>query len=166
MVIPPLPPGSQPLAGSTVVDLMGNNLTQWPSDVQEVTSYMWWPPEAAVRCPLTDIIGVLNRLEGLARVRYCRSCFSIGPECQCSAVPRQASGPTAALWTPPTLSYSAMVSSTETTASTSAAGVTPPSHLPPRAPAIELMDMLPPLTMENLLATAGVSQGCKPQTLP
>ena len=165
MAIPPLPPGSQPLAGSTAVDLMGNNLTQWALDVQEVTSYMRWPPEAAVRCPLTDIIGVLNRLEGLARVRYCRSCFGIGAGCQCSTVPCQASGPMAALWTPPTLSYSAMVSSTETTASTSAAGVTPPSHLPPRAPTIEAMDTLLPLTMENLLATAGVSRGRKPQTL-
>ena len=59
-----------------------------------------------------------------------------------------------------------MVSSTETTASTSMAGVTPLSHLPLRDPAIELMDMLPPLTMENLLATAGVGQGRKPQTPP
>ena len=131
MAIPPPPHGSQPLAGSTAVDLMGNNLTQWASDVQEVTCYMWWPPEAALRCPLVDMIGVLNRLEGLARVRYCRSCFGVGPGCQCSAVPRQVSGPTAALWAPPTLSYSAMVSFTETTASTSTAGVTPPSHLPP-----------------------------------
>ena len=163
MAIPPPPHGSQPLAGSTAVDLMGNNLTQWASDVQEVTSYMWWPPEAAVRCPLVDMIGVLNRLEGLARVRYCRSCFGVGPGCQCSAVPRQVSGPTAALWAPATLSYSAMVSSTETTASTSTAGVTPPSHLPPRDLAVELMDRLPPLTMENLLATAGVSRGRKPQ---
>ena len=72
----------------------------------------------------------------------------------------------AALWTPPTLSYSAMVSSTETTASTSTAGVTPPSHLPLKEPAIELMDMLPPPTTENLMATAGVSQGRKPQTPP
>ena len=96
MAIPPPPPGSQPLAGSTAVDLMGNNLTQWASDVQEVASYMWWSPEAAVRCPLMDIIGVLNRLEGLARVRYCRSCFGIGPGCQCSVVPYQASGPMAA----------------------------------------------------------------------
>ena len=143
MAIPPPPPGSQPLAGFTAVDLMSNNLTQWASDVQEVASYMRWPPKAAVRCPLTNIIGVLNQLEGLARVRYCRSCFGIGPGCQCSAVPRQASGLTAALWIPPTLSYSAMVSSTKTTASTSAAGVTPPSHLPPRVPAIELMDTLP-----------------------
>ena len=161
MVIPPRAPGSQPLAGSTAVDLMGNNLTQWASDVQEVASYMWWPPEAAMRCPLVDMIGVLNQLEGLARVRYCRSCFGVGPGCQCSAIPRQVSGLTAALWAPPTLSYSAMVSSTETTA-----GVTPPSHLPPRDPAVELMDTLPPLTTENLLATAGVSRGHKPQTPP
>ena len=68
IAIPPLPPGSQPLARSTAVDLMGNNLTQWASDVQKVTSYMRWPPEVAVRCPLTDIVGVLNRLEGLTRV--------------------------------------------------------------------------------------------------
>ena len=143
---------------------MGNNLTQWASDVQEVTSYMWWPPEAAVRCPLVDMIGVLNRLEGLARVRYCRSCFGVGPGCQCSAVPCQVSGPMAALWAPPTLSYSAMVSSTETMASTSTAGVTPPSHLPPRDPAVDLMDTLLPLTTENLLVTAGVGRGRKPQT--
>ena len=71
-----------------------------------------------------------------------------------------------ALWAPPTLSYSAMVSSIETTASTSTAGVTPPSHLLPRDPAIKLMDMLMPLTMENLLATAGVGRGRKPQTPP
>ena len=166
MAIPPPPPGSQPLAGSTAVDLMGNNLTQWALDVQEVASYMRWPPEVAVRCPLVDMIGVLNRLEGLARVRYCRSCFGVGPGCQCSTVPHQVSGPTAALWAPPTLSYSAMVSSTETMASTSTAGVTPPSHLPPRDPAVELMDTLPPLTTENLLATAGVSRGRKTQTPP
>ena len=81
-------------------------------------------------------------------------------------VPRQASGLMATLWAPPTLSYSAVVSSTKTTASTSAAGVTPSSHLPPTAPAIEAMDTLPPLTMENLLATAGVGRGRKPQTPP
>ena len=80
-------------------------------------------------------------------------------------VPCQAPGPTVPLWTPPTESYVTMASSTETTASTSATGVTPPSHLPLRAPAIEPMDMLPPPTMENLLATAGIGRGRKPQTL-
>ena len=59
-----------------------------------------------------------------------------------------------------------MASSTETTASTSATGVTPSSHLPPRVPAIEPMDTLLPLTIENLLATAGISWGCKLQTPP
>ena len=71
----------------------------------------------------------------------------------------------AALWALPTLSYSAMVSSTETTASTSTAGATPLSHLLPRDPIAEPMDTLPPLTTENLLATAGIGWGCKPQTL-
>ena len=70
----------------------------------------------------------------------------------------------AALWALPTLSYSAMVSSTETTASTSMARATPPSRLLPQDPTAEPMDTLPPLTMENLLATAGVGGGRKPQT--
>ena len=59
-----------------------------------------------------------------------------------------------------------MVSSTETTASTSMVGVTPPSHLLPKGPAIELMDTLLPPTTKNLLATAGVGRGRKPRTLP
>ena len=166
MAIPPPSPGSQPLAGSFMIDLLDINLLQWASQVQEVTSHMRWPTEAAVSCPQADIVSVLDRLEGLTRVRYCRHCFGVGQRCQCSAVPRQAPDPTAALWTPPTVSYMAMVSSTETTASTSATGVTPLSHLSPRVPAIEPMDTLLPPTMENLLATAGVGRGHKPQTPP
>ena len=166
MAIPPPPPGSQPLVGSFTIDLPDMNLFQWASQVQEVTSYMRWPPEAAVSCPQADIVGVLDRLERLIRVRYCRCCFGVSQRCQCSAVPRQAPGLTAPLWMPPTVSYTTMASSTETTASTSAPGVTPLSHLLPRVPAIEPMDTLPPPTMENLLATAGVSQGHKPQTPP
>ena len=166
MVIPPLPPGSQPLAGSFTIDLLGINLIQWASQVQEVASHMRWPPEAAVSCPESDIIGVLDRLEGLTRVRYCQHCFGVSQKCQCSAVPHQAPGLMVALWMPPTVSYTAMVSSTETTASTSAAGVIPLSHLLPGMPAIEPMDTLPAPTMENLLATAGASWGRKPQTLP
>ena len=166
MAIPPLPPGSQPLAGSFAFDLLGSNLTQWASQVQEVALHMRWPPEAAVSCPQSNIIGVLDRLEGLTRVRYCRHCFGVGQRCQYSVVPCQAPGPTAALWMPPTVSYAAMVSSTETTASTSAAGVTPLSHLLHGRPAIKPMDMLPAPTTENLLATDGVSQGCKPRTPP
>ena len=166
MAIPPPPLGIQPLAGSPGVDLLGNNLAQWASHVQEVASHMQWPPEVAVSCPLSDMIGVLNRLEGIARVRYCWSCFGVSWGCQCSAVPHQAPGPMASLWTPPTASYAAMVSSTETTASTSAAGMALPSHQPPGIPALEPMDTTPAQTMENLLATAGIGRGHRPRTQP
>ena len=71
LAVPPPPPGSQPLAGSTMVDLLGNSLTQWATHIQDVTSGMILPPEAAVNCPQADIVGVLNRLEGLTQVRYC-----------------------------------------------------------------------------------------------
>ena len=166
MAIPPLPTGSQPLAGSTTIDLLGNNLTQWASHMQDVASHMRLPPEAAVSCPQSDIIGVLDRLGGLTRVQYCRSCFGVSQRCQCSAVPRQVPGPMSALWAPPTVSYAAMVSSTETTASTSAAGVTPPSYLPPGIPQLEAMDTLPAPTTENLLATAGVGRDGRTQADP
>ena len=71
MAIPPPPLRPQPLAGSLMIDLPDMNLLQWASQVQEVTSYMRWPPEAAVSCPQADMVGVLDRLEGLTRVRYC-----------------------------------------------------------------------------------------------
>ena len=60
LVVPPPPPGSQPLSGSTTVDLLGNSLTQWTTHVQDVTSGMILPPEAAVGCPQADIVGVLD----------------------------------------------------------------------------------------------------------
>ena len=166
MAVPPPPPGSQLLSGSTTVDLLGNSLTQWAYHVQDVTSGMRLPPEAAASCPQSDIVGVLNQLEGMTRVRYCRHCFGVGQKCRCSAVPHQAPGLTSALWVPPTVSYMAMVASTETMASTSAAGVTHRSYPPPGMPQIEAMDMLPAPTTENLLATAGVSRGRGTRTPP
>ena len=62
LALPPPAPGSQPLAGLTTVDLLGNSLTQWATHVQDVASGMILPPEAAVNCPQADMVGVLNRL--------------------------------------------------------------------------------------------------------
>ena len=59
-----------------------------------------------------------------------------------------------------------MVSSTETTASTSVAGVTHPSYLPPGMPPLKAMDMLPVPTIENLLATAGVGRDSRTRAHP
>ena len=59
-----------------------------------------------------------------------------------------------------------MISSTETTASTSVAGATCPSHPPPGMPPLEAMDTLPAPTTENLLASAGVGRGSRTRTQP
>ena len=111
MVIPPPPPGSQPLPGAPLVDLTGQNLAQWADRVQEVTSHLRLPPLGATECPTLDIVSVLNRLEGMTQVRYCQHCFGVRQWCRCSVIPHQAPGLTMALWTPPIASYMAMVSS-------------------------------------------------------
>ena len=158
-VIPPPPPGFQPLPGAPLADLMGPNLAQWADHVQEVTSYMRLPPQAVVECPALDIVGVLDRPEGMTRVQYCQHCFGVKQQCRCSVVPHQAPGPTTALWMPPVASYAAMASSTETMASTSAVGVTRSRYQTSRLPPLEPMDTSPPLTAEDLLLTAGVGRG-------
>ena len=101
----------------------------------------------------------------MTRVRYCRFCFGVGQQCRCSAIPHQAPGPMAALWMPPAVSYAAMASPTETTASTSAVGVPLSSYQTSELPPLEAMDTMPPLTTENLLLTAGVGRDLRGQTL-
>ena len=166
LAVPPPAPGTQPLAGSTTVDLPGSSLTQWATHVQDVASGMRLPPEAAVNCPQVDIVGVLNRLERMTMVRYCRLCFGVGQKCGCSSVPHQTPSQASALWMPSMMSYMAMASSTETTASSSVAGVPPPSYPPPGLPPLEPMDTLPASTSENLLATAGVGRGGRGRSQP
>ena len=153
MVIPPPPPGSQPLPGAPLVDLTGQNLAQWADKVQEVASHMRLPPQVVAECPASDIVGVLNRLEGMTRTRYCQHCFGVRQQCRCTVAPQWAPGPTMALWTPPVVSYVAMASSTETTVSTS-------TEMPP----LESMDTSPPLMTEELLRMAGIGRGGRGQT--
>ena len=150
--IPPPPPGLQPLPGAPLMDLAGQNLAQWVDRVQEVASHMRMPPRVAVECPTSDIIKVLNRLEDMTRVRYCRLCFGVGRQCRCSVMPRQMPGTTTSLWSPPSTSYVAMASSTETIASTSTASrAVGTSSMPP----LEAMETSPPLSTASLLLTAG-----------
>ena len=161
MAMPPPAPGTPSLAGLAMVNLPGSSLTQWATHIQDVASGMRMPPEVAVNCPQQDIIGVLNRLESMTPVKYCRLCFGVGKKCRCSNVPHQTPSQASALWTPPTMSYVTMASSTETTASSSVGGVPllryPPPGLPPIDPVP--MDTLPAPTSGNLLATAGVGRG-------
>ena len=144
-----------------MVDLPGSSLTRWATHIQDITSGMRMPPEVAVNCPQEDIVGVLNRLERMTLVKYCHLCFGVSKKCRCSNVPCQTPSQASALWSPLTMSYATMASSTETTASSSAGGVPPPRYPPPGLPPLDLvlMDTLPAPTSENLLATASVSRG-------
>ena len=165
--IPPPPPGLQPLPGAPLADLVGQNIAQWEDRVQEVTSHMRLPPRVAVECPISDMIGVLNRLEDMTGVQYCWHCFGVGWQCQCSVVPHQDPGVTTALWSPPVASYAAMASSTETIASTSTVGATASrTRRTSGMPLLELMETSPPLTTADLLLTAGVGRGTRGRTLP
>ena len=166
LAVPPPALGTQSLAGSMTVNLLGNSLTQWATHIQDVASSMRLPPEVVVNYPQADIVGVLNQLERMTRVQYCRLCFGVGQGCGCSSVPRQTPGQALALWTPPMMSYMAMTSSTETTASSSVAGVPLLRYPPPGLPPLEPMDTLPAPTSENLLATAGVGRGGRGQRQP
>ena len=139
MAIPPPPPGFQPLPGALLVDLAGQNLAQWADRVQEVASHMRLPPQVAVECPASDMISVLNRLQDMTRVQYCRHCFGVGQRCLCSVMPHQAPGATTALCSP-----------TETIASTSTVGATASrTDGTSRMPQLEPMETLPPLSTAN-----------------
>ena len=168
LAVPPPAPGTQPLAGSMTVSLPRSSLTQWATQVQDVTSGMRMPPEVTVNCPQADIVGVLNRLERMTLVQYCHLCFGVGQRCGCSSIPHQTPGQASALWMPPMMSYAAMASSTETTASSSAGGVPPLRYPPPGLPPLEPapMDTLPAPISENLLATAGVGRSGRGQRQP
>ena len=129
---------------------------------------MRMPPEAAVNCPQEDIVGVLNQLQRLTPVKYCRLCFGVRKKCRCTNVPCQTPSQGSALWTPPMKSYATMASPTETTASSSVGGVPPLRYPPPGPPPGNPVptDTLPALTTENLLATAGVGRGGRGWRLP
>ena len=113
-------------------------------------------------------MGVLNQLERLTLVKYCHLCFGVGKKCRCTNVPHQTPSQGSALWTPLTMSYTTMASSTKTTASSSGGGV-PPLRYPPPGPTpgdlVPMGTLLAP-TSENLLATASVSRGGRGQRLP
>ena len=168
IAVPPPAPGTPSLAGLTTIDLPGSSLTQWATHIQDITSSMRMPPEVAVNCPQEDTVGVLNWLEKMTPVKYCRLCFGVSKKCRCSNVPHQTPSQASALWMPLMMSYATMASSTETTASSSVDGVPPPRYPPPGLPPVDLapMDTLPAPTSENLLATARVGRGLRQPWTP
>ena len=164
MALPPLPPGADSLAGLTALNLPGSNLTQWAACVQDMATGLKLPLEAAVSCPQANIVGVLNKIENMTLIKYCRFCLGVGRECRCSNVPRQSPSSGSALWTPPTMSYPAMASSTETTASSSVGGVPPPRH-PPVGLSPAMMSYATMASLPEAAASSPAS-GVPPQRRP
>ena len=124
------------------------------------------PPQVAAERPTSDIVGIIDRLEGMTHTQYCRHCFGVRQQCRCTVTPHWAPGPMTALWMPPIASYMAMASSTETTVSAST-GVAVPLGYPALAmPPLEPMETSPPLPMEQLLLTVGVGRGGRGRTPP
>ena len=120
MALPTPPPGAASLVGLTALDLPGSSLTQWAACIQDMAT--------GLRLPPADIVGVLNKIEDMTLIKYCRFCLRVGKKCRCSNVPRQSPSSGSTLWTPPMMSYPAMASFTETTASSSVGGVPPQRH--------------------------------------
>ena len=173
MAVPPPPPEVQPGAGLPIASLAEVNLTQWASCVQDVTSGMRKPPQAASECPQQDIVGVLDWLESMTPLKYCRHCFRIGDQCRCRSTSPQAQSLGTALWMPPTMSYASMASMTVTTAS-SAVAVVPPTarsqgpppginvSLPNLSDLVGMVASLSPESTSSLLVGAGRGRGVRP----
>ena len=161
--IPPPPPEATPLDGLTGVNLHEANLTQWASYIQDVASGMRKPPQAAIDCPIEDIVGILHKLEKMTNITFCQFCFILGSYCRCHPKVPQAPTP---LWNPPGYSYATMAAVTTTSASTPMVGVPTVVDPPPGYPALPLlMDMTLPPKATNLLASVGVGRGKALQTM-
>ena len=82
-------------------------------------------------------------------------------------MPHQSPSPGSGLWTPPMMSYPAMASSTETTASSSVGGVPPQRHPPAGLPPVDPA-MMSYATMASLpeAAASSSASGVPPQRHP
>ena len=161
--IPPPPPEATPLDGLAGVNLHEANLTQWASYIQDVALGMRKPPQAAIDCPIEDIVGILHKLEKMTNITFCWFCFILGSYCRCHPKVPQAPTP---LWNPPGYSYATMAAIPITSASTSMVGVPTVADPPPDYPALPpLMDMTLPPKATNPLAGVGVGRGKAIQTM-
>ena len=100
-------------------------------------------------------------------MKYRCFCYGVGRKCRCCNVPCQTPSPGSGLWMRPMMSYPAMASPTETTASSSVGGVPPLRHPPPGLPPVDPA-MMSYATMASLPeATASSSaSGVPPQRYP
>ena len=145
LMIPPLPPGGEPLHGGFPDDLSQVNLLAWAELVQDVVAGLLALPQGMHNCLFPEVITLLLHLETITQVAFCRHCYLPRLRCRCLRAALQMGAPsttTTSMASAPTWSqvtelvpgYGSTASmGTTTTLSTSAQGATgvaPPPGLP------------------------------------
>ena len=130
LVIPPPPLGRQIIQGDFPSDLLEINLSGWVSLVQDVAAGLQaLPPELSSSLE-PEAMTLLQRLEAVTQVGFCRLCYQLGTNCSCSGVSELVHSWSHIVRQTP--SYGATTSTgVTTTPSTSLGGMTGPVQPPP-----------------------------------
>ena len=84
---PPPPLGRAAPQGGFPTDLMEINLSDWASLVQDVAAGLQALPPRLSKCLDPEVMTLLQHLEAVTQVRFCRLCYYLDTNCRCSGVP-------------------------------------------------------------------------------
>ena len=84
---PPPPPGRAAPQGGFPTDLMEINLSDWASLVQDVAAGLQVLPPGLSNCLDSEVITLLQWLEAVTQIRFCRLCYYPDTNCRCAGVP-------------------------------------------------------------------------------
>ena len=132
---------SLPHLGGFPTDLVEINLSDWASLVQDVAAGLQALPPGLSNCLDPDVRTLLQWLEAVTQVRFCRLCYHPDTNCRCTGVPPSTPLTSWSQITERTLGYGTTTSSGGvTTLSTSWGGM---SGLVPPPPGISIWDTFP-----------------------
>ena len=135
------PPCHSPSLGGFPTNLVEINLSDWASLVQDVAADLQVLPPGLSYCLDPEVITLLQRLEAVSQVRFCRLCYHPDTNCRCAGVPLSTPLTSWSQITERTPGYGMTASSIGvTTPSTSLGGM---SRLVPPPPGISIWDMFP-----------------------
>ena len=138
--IPP-PAGRVAPQGGFPTNLVQINLSDWASLVQDVAAGLQALPPGLSNCLDPKVLNLLQRLEVVTQVKFCRLCYYLDPNCRCPGVPPSAPLTSWSQITERTPVYGVTASSSGvTTPSTSLGGM---SGFVPPPPGISIWDMSP-----------------------
>ena len=89
LVIPP-PAGRAAPQGGFPTDLVGINLSDWATLVQDVVAGLQALPPRLGNCLGPEVVNLLQLLEAVTGVGFCHRCCNPEPHCRCVGVPQSA----------------------------------------------------------------------------